>query len=204
MTRRLVFSFFGVVGLFGLIAVGCGPHPGTGTSNENENSNGNGNENANSNRNQNPPPDCPNGTDLDHDGYGEGCPAGPDCRDDNNLVHPGVEEICNGVDDNCDGQTDEGVLTDCGNCSEYCTTFDLGNDPFPMPGDDSNAEANGVNLDPNGDLILDQSNVNFNFLWIANRYDAESRGTISKVDTVNAVEVARYYTVTCFGNQAYQ
>ena len=50
--------------------------------------------------------------------------------------------------------------------------------------DDDDADANGVNLDPNGDLVLDQTNTDFNYLWIANRYDAASRGTISKVDTV--------------------
>ena len=203
MKRRLKVSILGVLGLFGLLVLGCGPHPGTGTSNDNGNSNSNGNSNANSNSNQNQPPDCSDGTDADHDGYGEGCPAGPDCNDDNNLVHPGAEEICNGVDDNCDGATDEDVLTDCGNCSEYCTTFDLGTDPFPMPENDSNAEANGVNLDPNGDLILDQTNVNFNFLWIANCQDL-GQGTVSKVDTDNVTEVARYLTVTCFGNPAFQ
>jgi hypothetical protein len=59
--------------------------------------------------------------DLDGDGYGDGCPAGPDCDDDDPEVHPGADEKCNGQDDNCDGEVDNGC--DCpedgvsGNCN---------------------------------------------------------------------------------------
>ena len=34
---------------------------------------------------------------------------GGDCNDSNAQVNPGAAEACNGVDDNCNGQTDEGV-----------------------------------------------------------------------------------------------
>ncbi|MEO6456581.1 MAG: Ig-like domain-containing protein, partial [Ginsengibacter sp.] len=34
-----------------------------------------------------------------------------DCDDTHASVHPGVTEVCNGIDDDCDGQTDEGVTT---------------------------------------------------------------------------------------------
>ena len=60
--------------------------------------------------------------DLDVDGYGDpattarACsrPDGyvsdsGDCDDDDLSVHPGAAEVCNGIDDDCDGSTDEGV-----------------------------------------------------------------------------------------------
>ena len=34
-----------------------------------------------------------------------------DCDDSNSLVYPGAPEVCNGTDDNCDGQVDEGIGT---------------------------------------------------------------------------------------------
>ena len=63
--------------------------------------------------------------DSDGDGYGltdqYKCLCGPtgvfignkdnDCDDTTTAVNPGVPELCNGIDDNCDGATDEGDST---------------------------------------------------------------------------------------------
>lgn len=53
--------------------------------------------------------------DLDGYGVGPGC-AGPDCDDAVALVSPAATEICNAVDDDCDGLVDDTVAlegTDC-------------------------------------------------------------------------------------------
>ena len=44
--------------------------------------------------------------DADQDGY----LASEDCDDENPEVNPGAAELCNGSDDNCDGQVDEEVM----------------------------------------------------------------------------------------------
>jgi len=58
--------------------------------------------------------------DNDRDGYGgsttlQACTApagyvvqGGDCNDGNAAINPGAPEVCDGVDNNCDGQADEG------------------------------------------------------------------------------------------------
>jgi hypothetical protein len=47
-----------------------------------------------------------------HDADGDGWEDAADCDDGNPAVHPEVAEACNGVDDDCDGQTDEDLLVD--------------------------------------------------------------------------------------------
>lgn len=61
-------------------------------------------------------------TDADNDGFGDDATASPfcqapvnlvavggDCDDNNNAIYPGAPEICDGFDNNCNGQNDEGL-----------------------------------------------------------------------------------------------
>jgi len=82
--------------------------------------------------------------DWDDDEYGKDppdirCLCGPkgdytasqnaDCDDTNPLVHLGAYEVCNGVDDNCDGETDE---EDASGCTDYY--FDNDGDGYSLTG----------------------------------------------------------------------
>jgi hypothetical protein len=48
----------------------------------------------------------PETTDLDGDGF----VTAEDCDDGNSAINPDAEEVCDGLDNNCDGELDEGVL----------------------------------------------------------------------------------------------
>ncbi len=55
--------------------------------------------------------DCDPATpDGDNDGDGYSWPE--DCNDEDPTVHPGAPELCDGDDDNCNGETDEDPVTD--------------------------------------------------------------------------------------------
>jgi hypothetical protein len=84
---------------------------------------------------------CVNGScigdplDADADGYiHQDCPGGDDCNDQDPTIRPGVPDICDGLDNNCDTQIDEtsgtsaeteticACLTPCGADASTCAS----------------------------------------------------------------------------------
>ncbi|MBZ5637647.1 MAG: putative metal-binding motif-containing protein [Acidobacteriia bacterium] len=82
--------------------------------------------------------------DLDADGYPlcsvTGLPL--DCNDQRDFIHPGAPELCNGMDDNCDGVIDEGNPG--------------GGRPCTVPGKQG-ACAGGTTRCDNGTIVCDQT-----------------------------------------------
>jgi cysteine-rich repeat protein len=65
--------------------------------------------------------------DVDGDTYGPGAACGGDCNDRAPAVHPGVDETCNGTDDDCDTVTDNGPGMACRQgSSRSCTATGSG------------------------------------------------------------------------------
>jgi hypothetical protein len=116
-----------------------------------------------------PPKAC---VDLDLDGYGlsvsKACPkTGIDCDDNNTLINPGAVETCDGKDNNCNGQLDEGNVCCSSNIGKPCS---VGTGECKGVGTiQCNGSCNAVqgvpgpeicnNLDDNCDGNIDEGNV---------------------------------------------
>jgi streptogramin lyase len=101
-----------------------------------------------------------------------------------------VPETCDAEDQDCDGVTDNGVLSECGNCNNDCEAESVGVDADHAFDPDSPG-ARGVVLLPDGSITLGNTVVIANrVIWIAN----SGQGTVSKIDTTTNEELGRYYT----------
>ena len=88
---------------------------------------------------------------LDQDGDGVRCSQ--DCNDTNPLVHPGATEICDGIDNNCNGAVDEGFgTTTCGlgACQRTVTACVNGIPQTCTPGSPTAEVCNGIDDDCDG------------------------------------------------------
>ncbi|MBM4371982.1 MAG: hypothetical protein FJ098_10025, partial [Deltaproteobacteria bacterium] len=140
--------------------------------------------------------------DPDGDDFGTGVPlclcwaqglytatAGGDCDEADVDINPGMDEECDGIDNNCDGQVDEGVSGTCGTCDPSCHQVDVGpggDEEFTLEDENSS----GLAEDDQGSLVLDTTQVSLAFIWIAN----SGEHTVSKLDTITGKETGRYRT----------
>jgi DNA-binding beta-propeller fold protein YncE len=135
--------------------------------------------------------------DKDNDGYCNAdktvngnpdvCPlGGGDCVDYDSSIHPNAKEACDGVDNDCNGEVDEGVKAPCGGCEPVCLMGAGPKDENTFQDNEENLD--GAGFDENGNVILDASSIKLHMIWIAN----SGQGSISKLDTTTGNEVARY------------
>ena len=95
--------------------------------------------------------------DLDNDGF----TAAEECDDTNADVNPDADEICNGLDDDCNGVTDDTVDLDgdgyneCEDCNDVFASYHPGAEDMLGDGKDQNCD--GVDgTDEDGDGYLSQ------------------------------------------------
>jgi streptogramin lyase len=126
--------------------------------------------------------------DLDGDGV-QGCEG--DCDDSDPAVSPSASEICNDRDDDCDGRTDEGVRSECGDCRPGCRRV-------PVPGRTEAwdlSQAEGLEADSTGALVLSSSRTESHDAWIANYLF----GTVTRLDTRSGNQLGEYDSVILDG-----
>lgn len=96
------------------------------------------------------------------DNDGDGYTASEDCNDNNPQINPSKVEVCDGVDNNCDGNIDEGFdrdrdrFTECGSGNQALADCN-DNDPEIHPG-----QVDLCKIDAQGNLIDTDCNPELN------------------------------------------
>ena len=97
----------------------------------------------------------PDQVDSDLDMAGDACDPdddndqvadGDDCAPTNSKIHPDADEICNALDDNCNGMIDEGFVDSDMDALKDCVDLDDDNDGF-LDADDCEPTESAVNPD---------------------------------------------------------
>lgn len=140
--------------------------------------------------------DCRNvPTPRDEDGDGVGACEG-DCDDMDTRIRPGLPEVCDELDNDCNGAVDEGVRSPCDDCRPGCNRVRV---PDATEGWDPDASpSGGVEVAPDGSLTLSSTRTETHFAWVANTLF----GTITKIDTRDGSQSAEIDAVLLDGTNA--
>jgi len=115
--------------------------------------------------------------DFDKDNYNRGmCSGTNDCNDSNLLINPGAEEICNGIDNNCDGQLHPNSTLDSdddgfNNCIDNCpfesnpSQTDFDNDKIGDACDNETTYIENFDLRSIGENDLNETKVANGLSW---------------------------------------
>lgn len=112
-----------------------------------------------------------------------------DCNDRDASVGPGLEEVCDYKDNNCNTEVDEGVRNECGHCEPTCDVTQFGGEGG-LPLNPTEDNSSSISLNDDGTLTVFSEVVDVQFAWVA----VTGGGIVSKVDTRTGQEVGRYCT----------
>lgn len=134
---------------------------------------------------------------LCDDNDGDGADQAHDCNDSSATVFPGAEELCNGIDDDCDAVADDGIdlqldAQNCGACGVQCAAEERCRQGMcePLPHQSNFVIiAGNIDADTVTDATQPTSDTNFSVLYA----EAEFSTSLTLVDSLGAAHTATIY-----------
>ncbi|MEM1417107.1 MAG: MopE-related protein, partial [Myxococcota bacterium] len=127
-------------------------------------------------------------------GPDEGTPPGdfgPDASSDDLGCEASGPEVCDGLDQDCDGRVDEGTLSECRDCRPGCTILELPGE-LGAPWLEVAEVAEGVEAGRDGALRLaEDDRTEAAFAWVANT----EFGTLTKLDLETGRQLGEFDSV---------
>ncbi len=138
----------------------------------------------------------PLGCDADGDGFfSTGC-GGDDCDDTSTDILPGAQEICDGIDNDCDGELDEPDAADAIDWYADADSDGWGNQASTTLG----CYAPAGYTDSTGDCDDTDARANPGAVEVCDGIDNDCNGTVDGFDAVNVIAVYADNDQDGFGN----
>ncbi len=146
---------------------------------------------------------CSIDSDMDNDGYNSTRCNGTDCNDNNNAIHPGAIEKCDNIDNNCNGQIDEGCDDDN---DDYCdNSMIIVGTPAVCPRGGGDCNDNNNTIHPGAIEICDNIDRNCNGKIKENCLSCDSVANIVTDKTnYNVGNIVTFNISFCSPDQCYE
>ena len=151
-------------------------------------------------------------TDTEIDADGDGFAAGDDCDDADPAIFPGAEEMCDGIDNDCDAEIDEGLLDtwyeddDGDGYGDPDTAFEACEVPAVYVTDGTDCDDTDAAVNPGGTEVCDDDDVDEDCDGDADEadgdidtYDVDWNGTYTGSFTMDVTETGLGLTDSCTG-----
>jgi hypothetical protein len=151
-------------------------------------------------------------TDTQVDADGDGFASSDDCDDDDPAIYPGADEVCDGIDNDCDGEIDDGLVqtwyedSDGDGFGDPDSAFDACDPPAVYVLDGGDCDDTDASVNPDASEVCDDADVDEDCDGDADEADGDIdtcdvdwNGTYTGSFTMDVTETSLSLSDTCSG-----